>query len=78
MRIGITGGGRDADRVVEQAIEAEQYGFSHIWYSFGVLGDPLVAMALAGRATTRASSWAQRPADLRRASVRRVAESRMW
>jgi F420-dependent oxidoreductase-like protein len=53
MRIGLSGGGRDADRMVEQAVEAEADGFSALWYAGAVGGDPLVAMALAGRATER-------------------------
>src|SRR5437868_7738216 len=52
MRIGITGGGATADRIVEQAVEAEADGFSSLWYASAVFGDPLAAMALAGRATT--------------------------
>jgi len=52
MRIGITGGGATVDRIVEQAIGAERDGFSSIWYASAVAGDPLVAIALAGRATT--------------------------
>lgn len=51
MRIGITGGGATADRIVEQAVQAEADGFSSLWYASAVFGDPLVAMALAGRAT---------------------------
>ena len=53
MKIGITGGGATADRIVEQAVAAEADGFSSLWYASAVFGDPLVAMALAGRATTR-------------------------
>ncbi|MEY2470221.1 MAG: hypothetical protein QOF21_2919 [Actinomycetota bacterium] len=52
MRIGITGGGATADRIVEQAVKAEADGFTSLWYASAVFGDPLVAMALAGRATT--------------------------
>jgi F420-dependent oxidoreductase-like protein len=52
MRIGITGGGATADRIVQQAIDAEADGFSSLWYASAVFGDPLVAMALAGRATS--------------------------
>ena len=52
MRIGLTGGGRTPDRMVEQAVQAEADGFSSLWYASAVGGDPLVAMALAGRATT--------------------------
>src|SRR3954465_1102563 len=51
MRIGITGGGATVDRIVQQAVEAEADGFSSLWYASAVFGDPLVAMALAGRAT---------------------------
>jgi F420-dependent oxidoreductase-like protein len=52
MRIGLTGGGATADRIVHQAVEAEADGFTSLWYASAVFGDPLVAMALAGRATT--------------------------
>src|SRR6476659_10665358 len=51
MRIGLTGGAATADRIVQQAIDAEADGFSSLWYASAVFGDPLVAMALAGRAT---------------------------
>src|SRR5215211_6066613 len=52
MRIGITGGGSTADRIIQQAIDAEADGFTSLWYASAVFGDPLVAMALAGRATS--------------------------
>jgi F420-dependent oxidoreductase-like protein len=52
MRIGLTGGARDVDGVVRQAERAEADGFSSLWFPGQVLGDPLVAMALAGRATS--------------------------
>ncbi|NKZ11281.1 TIGR03564 family F420-dependent LLM class oxidoreductase [Mycolicibacterium septicum DSM 44393] len=52
MRIGLTGGGATVDKIVAQAVQAESDGFSALWYASGVAGDPLVAMALAGRATT--------------------------
>lgn len=52
MRIGLTGGGRDADAVIRQAQRAEDDGFSTLWYPGAVLGDPLVAIALAGRSTS--------------------------
>ena len=52
MRIGLTGGGASADRIVQQAVEAEADGFTSLWYASAVFGDPLVAMALAGRATS--------------------------
>jgi F420-dependent oxidoreductase-like protein len=52
MRIGLTGGGSSVDRMVEQATRAEADGFTSLWYASAVGGDPLVAMALAGRATS--------------------------
>src|SRR3954469_13129086 len=52
MRIGLTGGAATADRIVQQAIDAEGDGFTSLWYASAVFGDPLAAMALAGRATT--------------------------
>ena len=53
MRIGVTGGGSTAEQVVRQAQQAEADGFSSLWYASVVTGDPLVAMAIAGRATSR-------------------------
>ncbi|MEY2398775.1 MAG: hypothetical protein QOJ00_1949 [Actinomycetota bacterium] len=53
MRIGLTGGAATAERIVEQAVEAEADGFSSLWYASAVFGDPLVAMALVGRATSK-------------------------
>ena len=52
MRIGLTGGGSTADRIIQQAVDAEADGFTSLWYASAVFGDPLVAMALAGRATS--------------------------
>jgi F420-dependent oxidoreductase-like protein len=52
MRIGMTGGAATPDKMVEQAQRAEADGFSSLWYASAVGGDPLVAMALAGRATS--------------------------
>jgi F420-dependent oxidoreductase-like protein len=52
MRIGLTGGGSSTERIVAQAQQAEADGFSALWYASEVCGDPLVAMALAGRQTT--------------------------
>jgi F420-dependent oxidoreductase-like protein len=52
MRIGLPGGGATADRIVQQAVDAEADGFTSIWYASATFGDPLVAMALAGKATT--------------------------
>jgi alkanesulfonate monooxygenase SsuD/methylene tetrahydromethanopterin reductase-like flavin-dependent oxidoreductase (luciferase family) len=61
MRIGLTGGGTTADRIVQQAVEAEADGFTSLWYASAVFGDPLVAMALAGRATKTIELGTSRP-----------------
>lgn len=53
MRIGLTGGGTSVDKVVRQAKQAEADGFTSLWYASLVTGDPLVAIALAGRETSR-------------------------
>ncbi|MER5756129.1 TIGR03564 family F420-dependent LLM class oxidoreductase [Streptomyces sp. NPDC002088] len=53
MRIGLTGGAATTDGIVLQARRAEADGFAALWYASLVAGDPLVAMALAGRATER-------------------------
>jgi F420-dependent oxidoreductase-like protein len=53
VRIGLTGGGSSVDKVVAQAERAEADGFNALWYASVVTGDPLVAMALAGRRTSR-------------------------
>jgi F420-dependent oxidoreductase-like protein len=52
MRIGLPGLGRSVDRIVEQAQQAEADGFTSLWYASAVGGDPLAAMAVAGRATS--------------------------
>jgi F420-dependent oxidoreductase-like protein len=52
MRIGLSGGAASVDRMVEQAVEAEADGFTSLWYASAIGGDPLVAMAMAGRATS--------------------------
>ncbi|HEX7162565.1 MAG TPA: TIGR03564 family F420-dependent LLM class oxidoreductase [Trebonia sp.] len=53
MRIGLTGGGATADRIVSQASRAEADGFASMWYpSAAGGGDPLPVMTLAGRATS--------------------------
>lgn len=52
MRIGLTGGGSSVDKIVAQAQLAESEGFTSLWYASAVGGDPLVAMAIAGRATS--------------------------
>lgn len=53
MRIGLTGGASTVDAIVDQAKEAEQQGFSALWYASSVARDPVTAMAIAGRETTR-------------------------
>jgi F420-dependent oxidoreductase-like protein len=53
VRIGLTGGAATVDKVVTQAERAEADGFASLWYASVVTGDPLVAMAIAGRQTTR-------------------------
>jgi alkanesulfonate monooxygenase SsuD/methylene tetrahydromethanopterin reductase-like flavin-dependent oxidoreductase (luciferase family) len=52
MRIGLSAGASTAERAIEQAKEAEASGFCSLWYPGAIGGDPLVQMALAGRATT--------------------------
>jgi F420-dependent oxidoreductase-like protein len=52
MRIGLPGGGSSVDRIVQQAIDAEADGFTSLWFASAVFGDPLVPMAIAGKATT--------------------------
>lgn len=52
MRIGLSGGASTVDKMVRQAQQAEADGFTSLWYSSAAAGDPLVAMAIAGRATT--------------------------
>lgn len=51
MRIGLTGGGSSTARIVAQAQRTEAEGFTTLWYASEVCGDPLVAMAVAGRST---------------------------
>lgn len=53
MRIGLSGATTSSERTIRQAVEAEADGFSSLWFGTGLGGDPLVAMALAGRATER-------------------------
>ena len=52
MRIGLSGGAATVEAIVTQATEAEADGFSSLWFASSVAGDPLVAMAMAGRATS--------------------------
>ena len=52
MRIGLPGAAATPERMIAQAQRAEADGFSSLWYASMVGGDPLVTMALAGRATS--------------------------
>ena len=52
VRIGLTGGASSVDKMIEQATRAEADGFTSLWYAGAIGGDPLVAIALAGRATS--------------------------
>jgi F420-dependent oxidoreductase-like protein len=53
MRIGLTAVARTTDKIVEHAEAAERDGFTSMWFASYLAGDPLVAMAIAGRATSR-------------------------
>jgi len=53
MRIGLPGTGSTVDKLVAQAQRAEADGFTSLWYASATAGDPLVAMAIAGRATSK-------------------------
>lgn len=53
MRIGLAGVGANLDAIVRQAERAEADGFTTLWYASPILGDPLAAMALVARATSR-------------------------
>jgi F420-dependent oxidoreductase-like protein len=53
VHIGLSGGGATIERIIEQAREAERDGFSSLWYPSATGGDPLVPIAVAGRATSR-------------------------
>jgi alkanesulfonate monooxygenase SsuD/methylene tetrahydromethanopterin reductase-like flavin-dependent oxidoreductase (luciferase family) len=53
VRIGLSAGATTVERAIEQAQEAEQAGFTSLWYPGAVGGEPLVQMAFAGRVTSR-------------------------
>ena len=53
VRIGLTAVAQRADRIVEHTLAAERDGFASVWFASSVAGDPLTAMAIAGRETTR-------------------------
>src|SRR3954447_12592564 len=53
MRIGLTGGASNVDKLIEQARRSEADGFTSLWYASVVLGDPLAPLAIVGRETER-------------------------
>src|SRR4051794_27369364 len=53
MRIGLTGGASNLDKLIEQARRSEADGFTSLWYASVVLGDPLAPLAIVGRETER-------------------------
>src|SRR5262245_38730073 len=53
VRIGLTAQGSTPDAIVEHVQWAEASGFTSAWFASVTAGDPIVAMALAGRATTQ-------------------------
>jgi F420-dependent oxidoreductase-like protein len=52
MRIGLGAKGNDLDQIVAEAKSMEADGFSSLWFGNGILGDPLVGMAIVGRETS--------------------------
>jgi F420-dependent oxidoreductase-like protein len=52
LRIGISGGGATVDRLVDQAKEAEDDGFTSLWYAGATGIDPFAVLPLVGRATS--------------------------
>src|SRR5439155_21162013 len=53
MRIGLPGLGSTVDDVVRRAERAEADGFATLWFNSAAAGDPLLAIAIAGRETSR-------------------------
>jgi len=53
MRIGLPGLGSTVDDVVRRARRSEEEGFATLWFNSAAAGDPLLAIAIAGRATSR-------------------------
>lgn len=51
MKIGLTAVASTTDKIVEHAQAAERDGFAALWFASYLAGDPLTAMAVAGRAT---------------------------
>lgn len=52
-RIGLPGVGSSVEQIIRNAERAEADGFTSLWYAGATMGDPLVAIALAARATSR-------------------------
>jgi F420-dependent oxidoreductase-like protein len=52
MRIGLPGSGATPDAIIRQAQRAEEDGFTTLWYASAIAGDPLAAIAVAGRETS--------------------------
>lgn len=53
LKIGLSGGGSTVDRMLAQLVEAEEDGFTTMWYAGAMGTDPLVLIPLLGRATSR-------------------------
>jgi F420-dependent oxidoreductase-like protein len=53
MKIGLTVVANTTDKIVDHARAAERDGFDSLWFASYLAGDPLVAMAIAGRETER-------------------------
>lgn len=53
MRIGISGGAATIDRLLDQAVRAEEDGFAALWYAGASAHDPLAALPLIAKATSR-------------------------
>ncbi|HVM08097.1 MAG TPA: TIGR03564 family F420-dependent LLM class oxidoreductase [Acidimicrobiales bacterium] len=52
LRIGLSGGAANVDRMVDQVVEAEADGFTSMWYAGAIGTDPLVLLPVLGRATS--------------------------
>src|SRR5262245_13002918 len=53
MKIGLNGAASSVERMTDLAVQTEADGFTSLWYPSAVMGDPLVAIAMIGRATQR-------------------------
>ena len=53
MRIGLSGGGSTVDRMIDQVVQAENDGFTSMWFAGAIGTDPLVLLPAIGRATER-------------------------